>query len=300
MANYSFLKEAKAYIVYGSTKLQLDMSSISFSQTFTEETHTVRTLHNQNNVFEGSVINKANPANFEMTVNLLLEDDLEILFNRLIDVNSFDLYVSTADDVFKLQTCVITNGTINIERLRPLSLSISGEASKLLTGQATEFAAESITVLRTSASSRTYNLSPDLTVALGGTDIHSHLVSMSIELQNEIDWLPWKTVNNALVAGTTMYPTQFTLTGKILAGNITRYLNSDSKADAAIHGTTQSLRIKAGTLISSTFYGIDLNTTNCSFTNRVGVGTAFTQNIDWRMVQNPTSLADVFKYETQS
>ena len=300
MANYSFLKEAKAYIVYGTTKLQLDMSSISFSQTFTEESHTVRTLHNQNNVFEGSVINKANPANFEMTVNLLLEDDLEILFNRLIDVNSFDLYISTADDVFKLQTCVITNGTINIERLRPLSLSISGEASKLLTGQATEFAAESITVLRTSASSRTYNLSPDLTVALGGTDIHSHLVSMSIELQNEISWIPWKTVNNALVAGTTMYPTQFNLTGKILAGNITRYLNSDSKADAAIHGTTQSLRIKAGTLISSTFYGIDLNTTNCSFTNRVGVGTAFTQNIDWRMVQNPTSLADVFKYETQS
>ena len=300
MANYSFLKEAKAYIVYGSTKLQLDMSSISFSQTFTEETHTVRTLHNQNNVFEGSAINTANPANFEMTVNLLLEDDLEILFQRLLDVQSFHLYITTASDVFKLQTCVITNGTINIERLRPLSLSISGEASKLLTGQATEFAAESITVLRTSASSRTYNLSPDLTVALGGTDIHSHLVSMSIELQNEISWIPWKTVNNALVAGTTMYPTQFTLTGKILAGNITRYLNSDSKADAAIHGTTQSLRIKAGTLISSTFYGIDLNTTNCSFTNRVGVGTAFTQNIDWRMVQNPTSLADVFKYETQS
>jgi hypothetical protein len=300
MANYSFLKEAKAYIVYGTTKLQLDMSSISFSQTFTEETHTVRTLHNQNNVFEGSVINKANPANFEMTVNLLLEDDLEILFNRLIDVNSFDLYVSTADDVFKLQTCVITNGTINIERLRPLSLSISGEASKLLTGQATEFAAESITVLRTSASSRTYNLSPDLTVALGGTDIHSHLVRMSIELQNEITWVPWKTVNNALVAGTTMFPTQFNLKGKILAGNITRYLNSDSKADAGIHGITQSLRIKAGTLISSTFYGIDLNTTNCSFTNRVGVASTFTQNIDWRMVQNPASLADVFKYETQS
>ena len=96
MANYSFLKEAKAYIVYGTTKLQLDMSSISFSQTFTEETHTVRTLHNQNNVFEGSVINKANPANFEMTVNLLLEDDLEILFNRLIDVLiNFSLHFHT-------------------------------------------------------------------------------------------------------------------------------------------------------------------------------------------------------------
>ena len=300
MANYSFLKEAKVYIVYGTTKKQLDITSISFSQTFTEQTRSVKTLHNQNNMFEGSVINTANPANFEITTNLLIEDVSKILFDRLTDTNSFELYISTESDVFKLEKCVITNGTINIERLRPLSLSISGEASKLLTGQATEFAAESITVLRTSASSRTYNLSPDLTVALGGTDIHSHLVSMSIELQNEISWIPWKTVNNALVAGTTMYPTQFNLTGKILAGNITRYLNSDTKADAAIHGTTQSLRIKAGTLISSTFYGIDLNTTNCSFTNRVGVASTFTQSIDWRMVQNPTSLADVFKYETQS
>ena len=66
MANYSFLKEAKVYIVYGTTKIQLDISSISFSQTFTEETRSVRTLHNQNNVFEGSVINTANPANFEI------------------------------------------------------------------------------------------------------------------------------------------------------------------------------------------------------------------------------------------
>ena len=97
---------------------------------------------------------------------------LEIVFQRLLDVQSFDLYITTASDVFKLQTCVITNGTINIERLRPLSLSISGEASKLLTGQATEFAAESITVLRTSASSRTYNLASDLFIQLGSHKIH--------------------------------------------------------------------------------------------------------------------------------
>jgi hypothetical protein len=60
MPNYSFLKEAKVYIVYGTTKKQLDISSVSFSQTFTEETRSVKTLHNQNNMFEGSVINTAN------------------------------------------------------------------------------------------------------------------------------------------------------------------------------------------------------------------------------------------------
>ena len=296
MANYSFLKEAKAYIVYGSTKLQLDMSSISFSQTFTEETHTVRTLHNQNNVFEGSAINTANPANFEMTVNLLLEDDLEILFQRLLDVQSFHLYITTASDVFKLQTCVITNGTINIERLRPLSLSISGEASKLLTGQATEFAAESITVLRTAASSRTYNLASDLFIQLGSAQIHEHLVSLSMELQNEIEWIPYKLILNPLG---TNYPLQYNLKGKVLAGNITRYLNDSTESGAQSYATGQSLRIKAGTNISGLFRGIDLNTNNVTATTRITTGSVFTKSTDWRMVQNPASLGNVFTYITQ-
>jgi hypothetical protein len=293
MANYSFLKEAKAYIVYGSTKLQLDMSSVSFSQTFTEETRTVRTLHNQNNLFEGSVINTANPANFEMTVNLLIEDDLEILFNRLLDVESFDLYVTTASDVFKLQNCVITNGTINIERLRPLSLSISGEASKLLTGQSLP----SSMVLRTAASYRTYNLASDLFIQLGSTQIHDHLVSVSMELQNEIEWIPYKLVLNP--EGTN-YPLQYNLKGKVLAGNITRYLNDSTESAAQSYVTGESLRIKAGTNIGGLFRGIDLNTNNVTATTRITTGSVFTKSTDWRMVQNPTSLADVFKYETQS
>mgnify|MGYP003970468985 CR=1 FL=1 len=292
MANYSFLKEAKAYIVYGSTKLQLDMSSVSFSQTFTEETRTVRTLHNQNNLFEGSVINTANPANFEMTVNLLIEDDLEILFNRLLDVESFDLYVTTASDVFKLQNCVITNGTINIERLRPLSLSISGQASKLLTGQSLP----SSMVLRTAASSRTYNLASDLFIQLGSTQIHDHLVSVSMELQNEIEWIPYKLVLNP--EGTN-YPLQYNLKGKILAGNITRYLNDSTESAAQSYATGQSLRIKAGTNIGGLFRGIDLNTNNVTTTTRITTGSVFTKSTDWRMVQNPTSLGDVFTYITQ-
>ena len=141
MANYSFLKEAKVYIVSGNTKLQIDISSISFSQTFTEQTRSVKTLHDQTNWFEGSVINSANPANFELRTNLLIEDDTRITFDRMLAGLGFDLYIKTAaviedgvevsSTVFKLDDCVITNGQINIERLRPLSLSISGEATKL-------------------------------------------------------------------------------------------------------------------------------------------------------------------------
>jgi|TARA_R110000803_G_scaffold194771_1_gene257937 hypothetical protein len=291
MANYSFLNEAKVYIVYGTTKKQLDITSISFSQTFTEETRSVKTLHNQNNMFEGSVINTANPANFEITTNLLIEDASKIVFDRLTDTNSFDLYISTESDVFKLEKCVITNGTINIERLRPLSLSISGQASKLIPGSSVP----SGMTLRTASSSRTYNLHSDLFVSLSGTTITDHLVSLSIELQNDIQWIPYKTVNTA--AGT-RYPTQYTVNGKVLAGNITRYLNDDTESASQSYGTNQSLRIKAGTNIGGLFKGIDFNSNNCSLTQRIQTGSVFTKSSDWRMVQNPASVSGVFTYFT--
>jgi hypothetical protein len=291
MPNYSFLKEAKVYIVYGTTKKQLDISSVSFSQTFTEETRSVKTLHNQNNMFEGSVINTANPANFEITTNLLIEDASKIVFDRLTDTNSFDLYISTESDVFKLEKCAITNGTINIERLRPLSLSISGQASKLIPGSSVP----SGMTLRTTSSSRTYNLNKDLLVSLSGTDISDHLVSVSIELQNDIQWIPYKTVNTA---SGTRYPTQYTVNGKVLAGNITRYLNDDTESASQSYGTNQSLRIKAGTNIGGLFKGIDFNSNNCSLTQRIQTGAVFTKSSDWRMVQNPASVAGVLTYFT--
>jgi len=291
MPNYSFLKEAKVYIVYGTAKKQLDISSVSFSQTFTEETRSVKTLHNQNNMFEGSVINTANPANFELRVNLLIEDVSKILFDRLTDTNSFDLYISTESDVFYLEKCVITNGTINIERLRPLSLSISGQASKLIPGSSVP----SGMTLRTASSSRTYNLNKDLFVSLGGTNISDHLVSVSMELQNDVQWIPYKTVNTATG---TRYPTQYTVKGKVLAGNITRYLNDDTESNSQSYGINQSLRIKAGTTIGGLFKGIDFNSNNCSLTQRVEVGTVFTKSSDWRMVQNPASVSGVFTYFT--
>jgi hypothetical protein len=291
MPNYSFLKEAKVYIVYGTTKKQLDISSVSFSQTFTEETRSVKTLHNQNNMFEGSVINTANPANFELRTNLLIEDASKIVFDRLTDTNSFDLYISTESDVFKLEKCAITNGTINIERLRPLSLSISGQASKLIPGSSVP----SGMTLRTASSSRTYNLNKDLFISLSSSDISDHLVSVSIELQNDIQWIPYKTVNTA---SGTRYPTQYTVKGIFLAVNIKIYLNDDTESNSQSYGINQSLRIKAGTTIGGLFKGIDFNSNNCSLTQRVEVGAVFTKSTDWRMVQNPASVSGVLTYFT--
>ena len=318
MANYSFLKEAKVYVVSGSTKVQIDISSISFSQTFTEQSRSVKTLHTQSDWFEASTINSANPANFEIQTNLLIEDDTRITFDRMLAGGGFDLYITTATEVFKLRQCVITNGQINIERLRPLSLSISGEASELTTGNSSPLAAalptdlevwsdakvategHSNPLLRTSASPRTYNLCPELTILLDSVDISSELRSLSMELQHEVNWTNYKTLNNA-IAGTTQYPSGFRYGNKILAGNITRYLTDTNDSTAQTFNVDKPLRIKAGTTIGGTFYGIDLNTTLCSFTNRVTSVDVFTQNMDWRLTQNNGgNIAALLTYTTQS
>ena len=81
MPSYNFRKEAEVFIVYSGSKHKLDISSINFSQTFTEKSYSVKTLHNQKNLFDSSVINKANPANFDITFPLLKEGDFTTVFN---------------------------------------------------------------------------------------------------------------------------------------------------------------------------------------------------------------------------
>ena len=98
-------------------------------------------------------------------------------------------------------------------------------------------------------------------------DISSELRSLSMELQHEVNWTAYKTVNNA-IAGTTQYPSGFKFGNKTLAGNITRYLTDTNDSTVQSFGLGKALRIKAGTTIAGTFFGVDLNTTNCTFTNR--------------------------------
>lgn len=298
MPNYNFLKEAKVYLYYGTSLYNIDISSISFSQTFTENSYSVKTIHEQK-MFEGSVINKANPADFSFTIPYLKEGDLSIVFNRLLDCETFTLYVSTEQNSFKIDNCVITNGSFVIEKLRPLSLSLSGEGTKLsiLSGASLD-TFNYLKIFNLVSRSATFSYSrveiPALTI--DGTDISPNVVSLSIELQNEIDWQPYATVDGALSAtsaATSMYPSRFDIGKKILAGSITRYLVDISKS--LTWSSNVPLFIRVGTGTGAAFRGYELNTTSCSFTNRISTSSIFTEEFNWRMTQNPSSLSSVLK-----
>jgi len=284
MANYIFKKEAQLYLVYDSTKYRIDISEISFSQSFQEKSYEVKTLHNQVG-FEGSNINRANPAEFSFNTPLLEEARHKVVFDRLLDCTTFDLYISSGQDVFKLEKCVIQDGTFEINKSRPLRLSISGEASKL-----SKFSESIPGTLRAGDEYdiTTYIIPQVNTLTIGGTDISSDVVALSVEVQNDISWNKYNTIQGAVTAtnaATSMFPNNFTVGTRVVAGSITKYLKGST--DLLTWNTNTALRLKAWNTSNK---GVDFNITNCSFTNRFQDSEVFLEEYSWRMTQRPTAL----------
>ena len=128
------------------------------------------------------------------------------------------------------------------------------------------------------------------------------IIGVTMELQNDIEWTPYTTVSGAISAtsaATSMFPSAFTLSKKILAGSIRQYLTGSNISYTQGWDTDASLSIKAGNGQSgAAFRGFSFGPATCSFTNRIRSGNVFLQNYDWRMTQNPSNLATILKYET--
>jgi len=290
MAIYSFKKEVKVYVVFNSLQYNVDVSDIDFSQTFTENSFSRRTIQSTK-FFEGSVINKANPANFSFSMPLIRESDFAVVVDRLIDYETFDIYVETRQDIFKLTKCVITSGTYIIERIKELRLDISGEASKLeLMGVPGVYTIPGTPQARSGTMS--YNLIRNLFIELDTEDISEGVFALSIELQNNVQWVQNKFIKGACATNEIIYPERFTLESRILAGNIARYLTSDNSRVQTV-STNSRLTIEAGQTISSVFSGVKLDDALCSYTNRISIGGIFIENYDWRFIDNNSTLSNL-------
>jgi len=303
MPNFSFKKEVEVRLVdSGGVRHTIDVSEIDFGQTFRQKSFEVKTLHNQSS-FEGSVINRANPAEFSLNTPLLVDTKNKVLFDRLLDSATFDLYISNPggiplglqpspipDEVWKLEKCVIQDGTFEINKSRPLRLAITGQATKLskftgtIPGNDPTFPAP------------TYIVPSITTLTIGSEDISDCVVSLSVEIQNDINWNKYNTLQGAASAtnaANSMYPTNFTTGTRILAGSITKYLKDDSSSVFTWDNDTP-LRLRAG----NGTHGLDFNITNCSFTNRLSTPDIFLEEYNWRMTQRPTALSSVITYTT--
>lgn len=268
MPNLSFKKEVEVRVVHGTTptRYKIDVTEIEFGQTFQEKSYEVKTLHNQSS-FEGSVINRANPAEFSLSFYLVQEDKHKILFDRLLDSATFDMYISNPgspplgslpdpvpDQVWKLENCVIQDGNFEINKSRPLRLSISGEAAKLSKFSGTIPGSEP------AATTSTYIVPTLATLTLGSDDVSSSVIGVTVELQNDIQWNRYDTLQGAAAVtnvATTMYPSAFTQGKQVLGGSIQKYLNERSTSVLTWDSDT-SFRLQAGKDVGKTVTGITL------------------------------------------
>ena len=300
MTAYNFLRESSVHLVYGGSRYNLKTTpEVSFSQTFAEDAYEVKTLHDQTKVSQGTSITRANPANFSFAVHLTTEKDESIVLDLLVDydstgsnIKSFDLYIVSGESTFKLNECVITDGQFSLNKGSPLILTVSGQAQKLeRVGDETYSLPGS---LQSASSTRTPTLSL-IDVEISGTDV-SNLVSAVLTIQNEIDWTPYTTLQNSLSvtsASNAMYPSGYTLSRRVISGNIVQYLTENNSNDFQTFNTNVGIRVK--TLVNgSTFF--DANLTSCRFTKRVNVAEAFTQTFDYRLLTNPADLSTLISY----
>ena len=295
MANLIFKKEAEVYLVHGTLKYRIDISEISFSQSFQEKSYAVKTLHNQSG-FEGSSINMANPAEFSFNTPLLEELRHKVVVDRLLDYATFDLYISNKQDVFKLEKCVIQDGTFEINKSRPLRLTVTGEASKLSKfSDAVNVVAIPGTLQTGSAYDTTTYIVPKIdTLSMGGVDISDGVRSLGIEVQNDIEWNNYTTIQGSVAAtnaSTSMFPSNFTVGTRVVAGAITRYIKDSP--DLLTWDTNAALVLKAGT--AGSFKGVSFDF-NCSFTNRLQDSEVYLEEYSWRMIERPTALSSVITY----
>ena len=307
MANFNFKKEAEVYIydTANTNYHRLDVTEdLSFSQTFTDKTYPQKTLHEQHKLHEASNIKKANPANFEMTIPMITQSTLDVIFDLLVNfksgeytLNTFDLYIKLPDDIYKLEKCVITNGTFIIEKLENLKLTIAGEATKLTRGTTL---LDGITL--PSRGTRDYHMLKAVDVYVDSSSPLSNIYKVSMELQNNIKWNPYETVNDALNIGnthsasTTMYPSNFTLEKRILSGSVGQYVTDSTNSNVQTWKLGVPIRVTAGNgETGSSFRGFSFKSTNCSFTDRNIVEDVFTQSYDWKMNENTTNLGSVLK-----
>lgn len=285
MSTYSFKKEVLVYLVSDGLKYLIDVSEVDFGQEIRLSEFSDKTLHSPTNYFNNVVLDMASPAGFNIIVPALREPDLYVVFDKALDVETFDLYVQTPQDTFKIEYCVITNLDFIIEKTRVLGFGVSGEARKV------EKVSPTIPgVFQTRDVTRTYNRVNYVNAVLGGTTINN-ITSVAVGLQNKIKWTPYKTVTACSTDEPVLYPTDFTIEGKILSGTINSY-----ELVGRQYSTGATLLLEAGHIIGSTVYGFIFNIDTVAFTNRETPSQIFQQNYDWRMTQNPTSLHEVITY----
>ena len=292
--SYSFLKESKLYLVYGGNKYRIHTtSSITFSQTFAEDSYPVKTLHDQSKMFEGSTITKANPANFSFEVPLTAEKDESIVITLLSDLTdaqlkSFDIYVQTGSSTFKIESAIITNADFAFATRNQFLVAISGNESYTIPG----------TAQSESATRTPQTIYPVVTI--DSLDMSS-ILSANLSIATEISWTKYDNLHDSLSvtnSSNAMFPSTYTIGKRIASGAITQYQTDNNITQFDDFNTSSNLTLKAVETGKATsdngFFQLQLNPV--SYTARMGIAEVYTQTYDFTSTDNTAISTRITQY----
>ena len=297
--SYSFLRESKLYIVYGGNKYRIYTSSaLTFNQTFAEESYSVKTLHDQSKMFEGSSITKANPASFSFDVPLTIEKDESIVLTLASDLssnilNSFDMYVQTGSSTFKLEGAIITSASFDFIPQNQFTMRVEGEGTKLTRAGDEDFtipgSAQSESATRTPLL-----VYPTVTLNDGTSRNMDNILSVNLNIQNETKWTPYETLQDSLNS-TTMFPSAHTVGKRIISGEIRQYQTDNNVGQFDDFSTSTDLTITAKKVSGDTdFFKIQINP--AMYTARMNPEEVYTQSYDFRSLDNTDTVSTQITY----
>jgi hypothetical protein len=280
--------------VYGGNKYRIYTSSaLTFNQTFAEESYSVKTLHDQSKMFEGSSITKANPASFSFDVPLTTEKDESIVLTLASDLssnilNSFDMYVQTGSSTFKLEGAIITSASFDFIPQNQFTMRVEGEGTKLTRAGDEDFtipgSAQSESATRTPLL-----VYPTVTLNDGTSRNMDNILSVNLNIQNETEWTPYETLQDSLNS-TTMFPSAHTVGKRIISGEIRQYQTDNNVGQFDDFSTSTDLTITAKKVSGDTdFFKIQINP--AMYTARMSPEEVYTQSYDFRSLDNTDTVS---------
>ena len=252
-------------------------------------------------MFSGTSITKANPANFSFEVHLTKEKDENIVLDLLTDydtssgeqlLKSFDMFIVSNNQTLKIEGCVITQGEFRFDKGSPLILAVSGSGKKLERVGDESFSLPGNLV---SPSTTRTPTKPLLDVEVGGSDV-SNLVAATLQVQNNINWTPYETLQDSLSvtnASNAMYPSSYSLNDRVVSGNITQFFTTTNQSEFQTFNTNTSVAVK--TIVDGSTF-LNANLSGCMFTKRSNPSEVFTQTFDFRLVTSPSDLGTIITY----
>ena len=301
------LRESKVYIqttnlMGATTTYRLHVQNIEFNQAFKQESYKTKTLQEQSSWYEGSSITTANNANFSISIHMV--DESSTHQHKLIELlletdtrtlKTFTLFIDPKkeDKMYKIESCIITSGSFNLPRGGIMTADFEGQGTKLTRINKVTLTDSSYDTTPTFAIARRV----DVTV---NSQALENVLGVTLEVQNDVEWTRSKTLQNSLSvtdASDSVYPANFVLSKRTVAGNITQYVNqkvTQSNANVQSWKENIPIHIKAGLATSN--YQLNAQLTPCSYTNRVNPSEAFTQSYDFRLLRQVTPLNTLIQH----